>query len=145
MLFPTTWKLSDKIFQIAIGGGEHLLRWDMFSEIHQLKQIGLKKAQVARKLEINVKTVSKYWEATPDEFAAMRQGGKKRSKAGALPGCDLEMVANIPDITCSQILDWIKEHYDDYSVCERTLRRYVNHLRQSMIGLSLYYLVGVRP
>ena len=75
MLFPTTWKLSDKIFQIAIGGGEHLLRWDMFSEIHQLKQIGLKKAQVARKLEINVKTVSKYWEATPDEFAAMRQGG----------------------------------------------------------------------
>ena len=40
----------------------------MFSEIHQLKQIGLKKAQVARKLEIDVKTVNKYWEATPDDF-----------------------------------------------------------------------------
>ena len=44
----------------------------MFSEVHQLKQIGLKKAQVARNLEIDVKTVSKYWEATPDDFAAMR-------------------------------------------------------------------------
>jgi hypothetical protein len=52
----------------------------MFSEIRQLKQIGLKKAQMARKLEIDVKTVSKYWEATPDEFAAMRQKGKNRSK-----------------------------------------------------------------
>ena len=35
---------------------------------------------IYRKLEINVKTVSKYWDATPDEFAAMRQRGKKRTK-----------------------------------------------------------------
>jgi transposase len=103
----------------------------MFSEIHQLKQIGLKKAQVARKLEINVKTVSKYWEATPDEFAAMRQKGKKRTKKLAhYRDVILKWLREQPDITCSQILDWIKEHYDDYSVRERTLRRYVNHLRQ---------------
>ncbi len=103
----------------------------MFSEIHQLKQIGLKKAQVARKLEINVKTVSKYWEATPDEFAAMRQGGKKRSKKLVhYRDVILKWLREHPDIACSQILDWIKEHYDDYSVRERTLRRYVNHLRQ---------------
>lgn len=52
----------------------------MFSEIHQLRQIGLKKAQVARKLEIDVKTVSKYWDKNPDEFAEERQEGKKRIK-----------------------------------------------------------------
>ena len=44
------------------GGGGHLLRWHMYSEIHQLKAIGLNKAQVARKLAIDVKTVTWYWE-----------------------------------------------------------------------------------
>jgi len=34
----------------------------MYSEIHQLKAIGLNKAQVARKLAIDVKTVTWYWE-----------------------------------------------------------------------------------
>ena len=59
----------------------------------------------------------------------------------------LKWLREYPDIACSQILDWIKEHYDDYSVCERTLRRYVNHLRQKydQPKLSLYYLVSTRP
>ena len=81
----------------------------MFSEIHQLKQIGLKRAQVARKLEIDVKTVNKYWEATPDEFAAMRQGGKKRTKKlEHHRDVILKWLREYPDITCGQILDWLK-------------------------------------
>ncbi len=48
-----------------------MLRWDMYSEIHQLKVMGMKKAQVARKLEVDVKTVSRYWEANPDQFQEM--------------------------------------------------------------------------
>ncbi len=103
----------------------------MFSEIHQLKQIGLKKAQVARKLEIDVKTVSKYWEATPDEFAAMRQKGKNRSKKlKHYRDVILKWIRENPNITSGQILDWLKEHYNDFSVRERTLRRYVAELRQ---------------
>jgi transposase len=103
----------------------------MFSEIHQLKKIGLKKAQVARKLEIDVKTVSKYWEANPDEFAAMRQKGKNRSKKlKHYRDVILKWIRENPDITSGQILDWIKEHYSDFSVRERTLRRYVSELRQ---------------
>lgn len=103
----------------------------MFSEIHQLKQIGMKKAQVARKLEIDVKTVSKYWEATPDEFAASNYAGKKRTKKlRHYRDVILKWLREHPDITSSQILDWLKEYYQDYSVRERTLRRYVSHLRQ---------------
>ncbi len=103
----------------------------MFSEIHQLKKIGLKKAQVARKLEIDVKTVSKYWEANPDEFATMRQKGKNRSKKlQHYRDVILKWIRENPDITSGQILDWIKEHYSDFSVRERTLRRYVAELRQ---------------
>jgi len=52
----------------------------MYSEIHQLKEIGLNKAQAARKLEINDKTVAKYWDATPDQFHEIRQTGRSRSR-----------------------------------------------------------------
>jgi transposase len=108
-----------------------MLRWHMYSEIHQLKQIGLKKAQVARKLEIDVKTVSKYWETTPDEFAAMRQKGRIRTKKlNHYRDVLLKWLRENPDLTCAQILDWLKEHYNDFSVRERTLRRYVTELRQ---------------
>lgn len=108
-----------------------MLRWNMYSEIHQLKQIGLKKAQVARKLELDVKTVSKYWEATPDEFAAMRQKSKIRTKKlKHYRDVILKWLRENPDLTCAQILDWLKEHYNDFSVRERTLRRYVAELRQ---------------
>jgi transposase len=103
----------------------------MFSEIHQLRQIGLKKAQVARKLEIDVKTVSKYWDKNPDEFAEERQEGKKRTKKLAqYRDIILKWLQEHPDISSSQILDWLKEHYHDFSVKERTLRRYVHNLRQ---------------
>ncbi|MQL50838.1 integrase, partial [Desulfofundulus thermobenzoicus] len=36
-----------------------MTRWKMYAEIHQLKDMGLKKAQVARRLDIDVKTVIK--------------------------------------------------------------------------------------
>lgn len=103
----------------------------MYSEIHQLKQIGLNKAQVARKLELDVKTVSRYWNATPDEFHAMQQAGKNRSrKLKHYRDVILTWLQEHPDMSCAQILDWLKEHYNDFSVRERTLRRYVNELRQ---------------
>ena len=74
----------------------------MFSEIHQLKQIGLKKAQVARKLEIDVKTVNKYWEATPDDFAAMRQKGRSK-KLKHYRDVILKWIRDNPDICLSNI------------------------------------------
>ena len=39
----------------------------MYSRIHQLKESGFKKVQIAKKLDINVKTVSKYWALKPDQ------------------------------------------------------------------------------
>ena len=46
----------------------------MFVEIHQLKESGFKMAQVARRLNIDRKTVSKYWDVQPDEFAKLITG-----------------------------------------------------------------------
>ncbi len=108
-----------------------MLRWNMYSEIHQLKAIGMKKAQVARKLEIDVKTVTKYWEADPEQFQEMVQAGRSRSKKlKAYRDVTLKWLRANPDMSTAQILDWLKEHYNDFSVRERTLRRYVDELRK---------------
>lgn len=54
--------------------------WNMYSRIHQLKENGFKKAQVAQKLGINVKTVSKYWELQPDEYYQKLVNSRQRPK-----------------------------------------------------------------
>jgi transposase len=103
----------------------------MYSEIHQLKAIGLKKAQVAKRLEIDVKTVTKYWEANPEHFHQMMQGSRSRTKKlKCYRDTILKWLKENPDLSAAQILDWLKEHYDDFSVRERTLRRYIEELRK---------------
>ncbi len=103
----------------------------MYSEIHQLKAIGLKKAQVAKRLEIDVKTVTKYWEVSPEQFHQLTQVSQNRTKKLKCY-CDiiLKWLTDNPDLSAAQILDWLKEHYADFSVRERTLRRYVEELRR---------------
>ena len=41
----------------------------MYSKIHQLKEDKLSKRQVAKKLNIDYKTVTKYWNMKPQEYA----------------------------------------------------------------------------
>ncbi|MEA1885191.1 MAG: hypothetical protein U9N62_11850 [Thermotogota bacterium] len=54
--------------------------WKMYSKIHQLKEDGLKKAQVARKLDINYKSVTKYWTMSPSDYQAYLEKTKSRKK-----------------------------------------------------------------
>ncbi|MDW7730547.1 MAG: IS21 family transposase [Bacillota bacterium] len=108
-----------------------MLRWDMYSEIHQLKAIGLKKAQVAKRLEIDVKTVTKYWEVSAEQFhQIMQASGSRTKKLKCYRDIILKWLKENPDLSAAQILDWLKEHYADFSVRERTLRRYVDELRK---------------
>jgi len=103
----------------------------MYSEIHQLKAIGLKKAQVAKRLEIDVKTVTKYWEVSPEQFHQQTQVSQSRTKKlKCYRDIILKWLTENPDLSAAQILDWLKEHYADFSVRERTLRRYVDELRK---------------
>ena len=103
----------------------------MYSEIHQLKNDGLKKSQIARRLGINIKTVRKYWSVEPDEFAQLRQKALKRfKKLNKYKDVILNWIKTFPDISAAQIMDWLKEHYNDYTVKERTLRYYISNLRK---------------
>ena len=103
----------------------------MYAEIHQLKDIGLKKSQVARRLEINVKTVDKYWEVNADDFARLTEQNKQRSrKLDRYHDTILGWLKNFPELSAAQVNDWLKEHYPGIDFRERTVRRYVACLRE---------------
>lgn len=103
----------------------------MYSEIHQLKERGLKKSQAARKLGINVKTVSKYWNASPDDFSKILESSSTRSKKlDRYETTIVNWLKEFPDMSAAQIQDWLKEHYHHFSIDERTIRRYVALLRK---------------
>jgi len=72
--------------------------WKMYSQIHQLKESGFKKAQIAKELGINVKTVRKYWELLPDEYYVKLVNSQQRQKY-------LEKYENV-------IIGWLTEHPD---------------------------------
>lgn len=52
----------------------------MFSEIIKYKTFGFNKSQVGRALDINYKTVQKYWVMSPDRYVKVTIESKIRYK-----------------------------------------------------------------
>ncbi|SNT17891.1 hypothetical protein SAMN05446037_104813 [Anaerovirgula multivorans] len=103
----------------------------MFAEIKKYKSMGLKRTQVARKLEIDYKTVSKYWEMMPQEFAKLRQAAESREKkVDKYKDLIVEWLKEYRDLSTSQIYDWLQERYVELDFKDRTLRLYVNKVRE---------------
>ncbi len=103
----------------------------MYSKIHQLKTEKLNKSQVARMLGINVKTVIKYWNIEPQEYAKqLRQSYHRSSQLDEYKTNILARLREYPDSSASQIDDWLKEAYPESSFRSRTVRRYVAKLRK---------------
>lgn len=54
--------------------------WFMFVEIQRYKALGLNKSQCTSKLNINYKTVCKYWDMSPTEYQSLYNTTKTRKK-----------------------------------------------------------------
>jgi transposase len=103
----------------------------MFSEIKQYKTLGFNKSQVERTLNINYKTVQKYWDMTPNEYAKTAIESKSRHKKIDIYKDEiLEWITDFRDMSAAQVLDWIKERYGGVKFKERSLRLYISNLRQ---------------
>jgi transposase len=103
----------------------------MFSEIKKYKTLGFNKSQVERALNINYKTVQKYWDMTPDRYAQVTIESKIRHKKIDIYKDDiLEWITDFRDMSAAQVFDWLKEKYVDVKFKERSLRLYINNLRQ---------------
>lgn len=105
--------------------------WNVFAEIKKLKKMGLKKSQVSRSLNIDYKTVTKYWGMTHDEYAKCKDlAAERRKQYDPYKSDILEWIQEFHDLSSAQVHDWLKEKYQDFNENERTLRHYVQSLRK---------------
>ena len=104
--------------------------WNMFAEIHSYKKMGLNKAQVAKKLKIDYKTVSKYWDMEPSTFSKLQESAQTRSKKIDIYQMQIiEWLKEFPDLSAAQVYDWLLERNNSLNFKERTLRHYIKQLR----------------
>lgn len=87
----------------------YMLGWPMYIQIQQYKELGLKRSQVARRLGVDARTVSTYWTKTPEEMVEM-QNRKRNSKYANYEAIILEWLRKYPDLSSSQVHDWLKEN-----------------------------------
>ena len=80
--------------------------WMIYEKIQELKRHKLNKSQTSKKLGIDFKTVSKYWDMPPDEFAeARKNAGSRHKKADIYRNYVVECLQSYPDMTAAQIYD----------------------------------------
>lgn len=105
-------------------------KWMVYQEVHHLKQMGFSKSKIARKLGISRNRVSDYLGMTPDQFAEFVASLQNRmKKLDPYQEHILIWLKEHPDVTSSQIHDWLQEKLDVKTVAENTVRNYVNDLR----------------
>ena len=102
----------------------------MYFSIQQQKAMGLRKSQVARNLNVSRNTIIKFWNMTVDEYKMFLERLETRSKKLERFGPEIvSWLRTYPDLSASQVLDWLKERYQSVDVAESTVRNYVRGLR----------------
>lgn len=105
--------------------------WAIYSKIQQLKEDRLNKSQASRCLNVNYKTVKKYWDMSPEQYAEYTKQPRPK-KLDKYRDEILSLLFKHNDYTSAQILDILWETHPDAQdeIFPSTLRRYVRLLRQ---------------
>ena len=93
-----------------------------------MKERGFNKSQVSRNLSIDFETVSKYWKMTPGEYAELLK--KRKSRIKKLDEYEDEIVLwlrDYPDMSASQIFDWLEEKYTTIDCTDRSARNFLSN------------------
>ena len=104
----------------------------IYGKIQELKRNHLNKSQVSQRLSIDYKTVLKYWDMPPDEFARCLNRAQRRTRrADAYKDFVVSCLQKYPDMSSAQIYDWIKERTGSKNLPfkKRSFRNYVNTIR----------------
>lgn len=102
----------------------------MYSEIQKLRKLGYKKQRAARQLNIDTKTVRKYWNMTEEEYVAYIMETKERSKImDPYYHYVLDKLKTYPEISSAIIYDNLREDFVDFSPSYRSVRLFVCNLR----------------
>jgi hypothetical protein len=103
-----------------------------YEKIQELKRNHLNKSQVSKRLHIDYKTVTKYWDMPPDEFSTCRNRAQRRKrKADAYKDFIVGCLQSYPDMSAAQVYDWIKERtgLKKLPFRKRSFRNYVASIR----------------
>lgn len=102
-----------------------------FAKIKEQKLMGFKKSQTCRNLDLDYKTIVKYWDMTNEEYMEYVKNSKSRDKrVDKYRDLILGWIKEFKDISTAQIQDWLLERYGELDFKDRTLRLYVSNLRE---------------
>ena len=104
----------------------------MYAEIQKLKAMGYKKQRAARQLEIDTKTVRKYWDMTDEEYITAQLESKERTKMlDPYREYILDKLRTHREITSAIVYDNLREDFEHFEPSYRSVRRYVGFLRET--------------
>lgn len=110
-----------------------MIDWMIYAKLQEYKRKGFNKSQIARKLCKDYKTILKYWNMSPDEYAAEKENASTRAcKPEPYEEYVVECLRKYPDMSAAQLYDWISEKRDGIMppFKERAFRYYVADIRQ---------------
>ena len=101
----------------------------MYAKIQDQKNKGFNKSQAARHLNINRETVSKYWDMPPEQFDMRKY--QRKCKADVHRDVIIEWLREYPDISASQLYDWLLERtqLETLDFQQGSFRDYIRRLR----------------
>ncbi len=108
-----------------------MVKKDMYQKILQLKLQGCPQNAIAEKLNIDRKTVRKYWNMSEEQFRKRRQSYVCREKSFASYKDEILAIYKNNDfeqLPMSSVYDYLEELYGNLPGTEKTLRNYIHHL-----------------
>jgi transposase len=105
----------------------------MYGKIQELKREGYSQRRAAGELNIDKRTVGKYWDMNDETFAKYVIDTKERAKSlDPYRPFIIGKLENYRNITASIIDDNLREAYADFTPSYRSVRLYVANLREEL-------------
>ncbi len=103
----------------------------MYMEVHQLKKQGFGISAIAKKCDLSRTTVYRYLEKDFSEVVEwVEELQTRQRKLDPYRTHMLDWLQEHPDLSASQISDWLAERFQVKSIGDSTVRSYVKELRE---------------
>ena len=108
-----------------------MIKLELIVQVHQLKKQGFKVAAIARKCNLSRTTVYEYLEKDFEEaYRWVNELRTRKKKLDPYKDQILGWLKEHPDLSASQVSDWLEERCSFTDVGDSTVRSYVRELRE---------------
>ena len=107
-------------------------RITMYQKIKELLSQNYKIAQISRILNISRKTIYQYLSKTEIELLEQLTTKGRPSLLAPYEDFIRRKIEECRDVSAAQIHDWLKEHYPQVRVCERSVYDFVWKVRKNV-------------